>query len=144
MAIIKDYKFADGHVEDVECTEEFKREYEKMEKHDRYIDWRERQLNPIRIDAYDSNVFDIEDPVNRNPEEICLEREQEEFLEQQEQQRRALPMLNCLTEYQKRVAIMYYIEKMPQAEIAKAEGVSKKAISKLMQKIQKKVVKYFA
>ena len=141
MAIIKDYEFADGHMENIEVTDEFAYKYEKMEKREKYINWRERQLHPIHIDALDPEQQDAEDPVHRNPEELILRQEREEVLNRLEERRRELPILNCLTDYQKRVAIKHYIEHKSQVQIAKEEGVDKSAINRLMKKIQGKIAK---
>lgn len=138
MATIKDYKFADGHVEDVECTEEFKRKYEKMLKKQKYSNWRERQLQPLYIDGVNVEEEDIADPVNRSPEEIFIEQEKEAAIFNWEETQSEL-LFEGLTEYQSRVAFKYYTERKSQSEIAKEEGVNKGSICKIIKKIQKKI-----
>lgn len=138
MATIK-YKMADGQVVDIEVTKEFKREYEKMEKKEDYVNWRERQLNPIYIDGINLEEEDIADPINCNPEEIYIGQEEESTMSNWENVKNELFFTDDLTEYQSRVAFKYYTERKSQTEIAKEEGVNRSSISKIIKKIQKKM-----
>lgn len=133
MAIIKDYLFADGHVEDIEVTEDFKREYEKIDeefnRNEKRAHRRMRRGKIVSLEKLLEQEYDFEDTINRNPEELYFE-----SLEIQ------LPMTSCLTEYQKRVAIKFFIEHKNLPEIAVEEKVSKQSISRLLEKIRKKIV----
>jgi RNA polymerase sigma factor (sigma-70 family) len=46
-----------------------------------------------------------------------------------------------LTDYQRKIAVEYYINNKTQTQIAKELGVTRMAVSYIMQKVQKKVVK---
>ena len=76
--------------------------------------------------------WDIPDPVNRDPLELLIEREQPE-----------LPLFTDLTEYQRRVAVKFFVENKTHEQIAREEGVSQPAVTKLIKKIQKKIINAF-
>lgn len=140
MATIKDYLFADGHTEDIEATEEVAREYEKTKKRQKYINWRERQLNPIYIGGLNLEEEDIADPINRNPEEILIGQEDESIMLGWEERKNELAFLD-LTDTQRHIAVKYYIKRKSQSEIAKEEGLNRSSISKIIKRIQKIIVK---
>jgi DNA-directed RNA polymerase specialized sigma subunit len=130
------YRFADGHVEDVEVTEEFAVNYAKFEKEEQHRRWREnkRKARDVSLEAFTAKGGDIADPVNRNPLELIIE---------QEDENPDLPLFTGLTEYQRRVAVKYFVEHKPQEQIAHEEKVSQQAISNLIKKIEKKVISTF-
>jgi hypothetical protein len=134
MATIK-YTFADGHAEDVEVTEAFAAKYAKLERSEQRRIWREekRQQREVSLERLAELDWDAPDPVNRDPQEMYAERECPR-----------LPLFVGLTEYQQRVAVKFFVEHKTHERIAGEENVSKQAITKLIGKIQKKVINTFA
>lgn len=131
MATIK-YKFTDGHIEDVEVTDEFAEKYAEFEKEERRRVWREkkRARREVSLEQRMAKGWDIADPINRDPLELFIEKERTE-----------LPLFTGLTEYQLRVAEKYFVEHKTHRQIAEEEGVSHPAITKLIAKIQKKIIR---
>lgn len=137
MAIIKDYPFADGHTEDIEVTEEFAREYEKIgeefNRNEKQAHRRMRRGKLVSLEKLLKQEYDFEDPINCDPEELYIE-----------SMEIRLPMLSCLTEYQKRVAFKFFVEHKTKTEIAKEESVGDTAIRNIIQKVIKKILNNYA
>jgi prepilin-type processing-associated H-X9-DG protein len=134
MATIN-YTFADGHTEAIEVTEDFAENYAVFEIEEQRRVWREqrRKRREVSLEQLMSCGWDIADPVNRDPQEMYIG-----------QERPVLPLFIGLTEYQRRVAVKFFVEHKTHGQIAREEKVSKQAIAKLIKKIQGKVVGAFA
>lgn len=132
MATVK-YPFADG-LKDVECTEEFAAKYAEFEQNEQRRVWREQRQKrrEVSLERLMAMGMDFPDPVNRDPLELLIENEQPE-----------LPLFTDLTEYQRRVAVKFFVENKTHEQIAREEGVSQPAITKLIKKIQAKVIGTF-
>jgi DNA-directed RNA polymerase specialized sigma subunit len=128
------YQFADGHCEDIEVTEEFAKNYAEFAKDEQRRIWREnkRKKREVSLERLMSSGWDVPDPVNRDPQEMYIE-----------QERPVLPHFIGLTEYQRRVAVKYFVEHRTHEQIAREEKVSQQAITKLIHKIQTKIVAAF-
>ncbi|GHU97999.1 hypothetical protein FACS1894211_00980 [Clostridia bacterium] len=150
------YKFADGHVEAIEVTEEFWREYAAMLREERRIERKETRRH-LSLDM----LMEAEERQNKqgglenqslkknldtfslvsselDPLEVLIRREEENNK----------PLVKALslglTEYQKKIAVEYYINNKTQTQIAKEFGISRPAVSQLLKKVQKRVLKKFA
>jgi len=133
MATIN-YKMADGHVEKIEVDDEFAAKYAEFEQDERRRIWREnkRKKREVSLERLMASGWDIPDPVNRDPLELLIEREQPQ-----------LPLFTGLTEYQRRVAVKFFVEHKTHKQIAKEEKVARPVITKLIHKIQKKIIRAF-
>lgn len=133
MKTIK-YKMADGAIEEIEVSDDFAEKYAEFEQEEQRRVWREqrRKRREVSLERLMASGWDIPDPVNRDPLELLIERERPE-----------LPLFTGLTEYQRRVAVKFYVEHKTHEQIAAEEGVSHQAITKLIKKIQSKVITAF-
>ena len=109
MAKIK-YVFTDGHSEEVEVTEEFKREYEFLLVREQALHWKEmkqkewaglRCVKNLSLEKFGEDSYDLpaEEP---DPLETLVAKE-----ERREQYQK---ILSCLTEKQRQVYILFYIK----------------------------------
>ncbi|MDR1093724.1 MAG: hypothetical protein LBL66_06210 [Clostridiales bacterium] len=128
MATIK-YKMADGRVEEIEVTDEFAAKYAEFEQEEQRRVWREqrRKRREVSLERLMASGWDIADPVNRDPLELLIEQESPR-----------LPLFTDLTDYQRRVAVKFFVEHRTHGQIAREEGVSQQAISKLIKKSKTK------
>jgi DNA-directed RNA polymerase specialized sigma subunit len=133
MATIK-YKMADGRVEEIEVTDEFAAKYAEFEQEEQRREWREekRRKREVSLDGLAASGKEIADPINRDPLELLIEREEPD-----------LPLFTGLTEYQRRVAAKFFVEHKTHRQIAREEGVSHQTITRLIGKIQEKVIGTF-
>lgn len=88
----------------------------------------------MSLDGLAVSGKDIPDPENRDPLELLIEREEENI---------ALPLFTDLTDYQRRVAVKFFVEHKSQTTISKEEGVSRMSICRIISKVQKKVIVSF-
>lgn len=109
MAKIK-YVFADGHSEEVEVTEEFKREYEFLLVREQALHWKEmkqkeragfRCVKNLSLEKFGEDGYDLptEEP---DPLETLVAKE-----ERREQYQK---ILSCLTKKQRQVYILFHIK----------------------------------
>lgn len=108
MAKIK-YVFADGHSEEVEVTEEFKREYEFLLVREQALHWKEikqkeraglRCVKNLSLEKFGEDGYDLLAEVP-DPLETLIAKE-----ERREQYQK---ILSCLTEKQRQVYILFHI-----------------------------------
>ncbi len=111
MAIIL-YRFADGHTEEIEVTEEFARQYAEMEHKDALIERKETRRHQS-LDKSLEHGFDIADP----HENIA---EQAERRELSEEIRKAL---HKLTDKQRTVFLMYVEDELNYRETGERLGL---------------------
>jgi len=154
MATIKNYPFADGRFEDIEVTEEFKRGYDKMladekrlerketRRHlslDMLMEEEERYNNQGGLENRQLNrgnaMFSIISP-ELDPLEILIQREEEANKPIVKDLAASLD----LTDYQKEVAVEYYINNKTQTRIAKELGVTRMNICKIIAKVRERVI----
>jgi DNA-directed RNA polymerase specialized sigma subunit len=128
------YRTAGGHTEKIEVTDEFAARYAEIEKEERRREWRDgkRKKREVSLEELAVSGRDIADPINRDPMELFMERDEPE-----------LPLFTGLTEYQRRVAVRFFVEHKSQAEIAKEEGVSRMSICRIINKAQEKIIGAF-
>ena len=154
MKTIK-YKMADGSVEEIEVTDEFATEYAKLCVEERRV-YRKETRRHISLDM----LMEIEEQENLSGslEKKSLKRNQEtysyisnehdplEILLQQEQERNK-PLLKDfslgLTDYQRKIAVEYYANNKTHAQIATELGISRPIISKIIKKVQIRVINKF-
>ena len=133
MAIIK-YTFADGHTETVEVTEDFKREFERIERqfhgNDEKFRWRARKRETSLEKLREEVGLDIQDDAPAVDEQAIGA----DFIER---------FTSVLTESQREVFKKAYIENKPLRVVADELGVRLYAVQKHMEGIRKKFLKNF-
>lgn len=136
MSKIIKYPMYDGTLKDIEVTDKFAAEYADFVEKERRRVWRENWLKRrhVSLEARIAADWDVIDPNMQDPLDIIIEKEESQF---------EIPMFTNLTEYQQRVAHKYFVLHKTHDQIAKEEGVSRPVISKLILKIQKKIVGLF-
>ncbi len=106
------YRFADGHSEEVEATEEFAAEYAEMEHKDALIERKETRRHQS-LDKSLEHGFDIADPHENIAEQV-------ERRELSEEIRKAL---HKLTDKQRTVFLMYVEDGLNYREIGERLGL---------------------
>ena len=141
MAIIN-YKFADGHCEEIEVTEDFKREYEKIDAQERSQIRKELQqkyragMRCCKDLSLEKMCDDGFDPTanNPNPLEILIDKEQRENTYKQ--------FLTLLTSKQQEVYALY-LQGFTQTEIAGKLCLAISSVNERLQNAQKRILEYF-
>lgn len=127
MAIIH-YEFADGHFEDVECTEEFKREYEFMLVREKALYWKEmkqkeraglRCVPDYSLDKYHEDGYDLPGPLPDPLDELIWQEERDEYYRR---------LLAPLTDNQREVYILHHIKGYRKVKIAAILHISEMAV----------------
>lgn len=139
MATIR-YEFADGHYEDVECTEEFAERFNEVEKDCKREEWRNQWRQRKRLSSLEGmreSGCQFRD-VSPTPEELLIE--SEERRKMHAVLKKALP---SLSPEQRLLIQKIYIENKSLKEIAESEGVTYQAIQNRHTKILRKLRKFF-
>ena len=133
MATIR-YTFADGHSEAMEVTEEFKREYERIERqshsNDEKFRWRARKRETSLEKLREDVGLDIPDETPAIDEQAI----DADFIER---------FTSVLTETQKEVFKKAYIENKPIRQISREMDMRLSTVQKHISLIQKKFLKNF-
>ena len=132
MTVIS-YPYDDGFIE-IEVDDEFAEKYARLEEEEDLREKRDkhRKKREHSLEWYRAMGWDCPDYKSKTPEEIYIGKE-----EREEKENRFIG----LTDYQRRVAVKFFIEHRSQADIAREEKVSRMSICRLIAKIQKKVIK---
>lgn len=101
------YQFSDGHFEEIECTEEFKREYEFLLVQERALHWKEMQqkyragmrcTKDFSLEKFAEDGYELSSPLP-DPLESLIERE--------DKQEYYNKLLRHLTDKQREVYILH-------------------------------------
>ncbi len=154
MVLIK-YAIAGGRVKEVEVKEEFKREYEKMQKNERRIERKEtrRHLSLEMLmeqeERQNTQGYWENQSFKRNQETYSLvssELDPLEILIQREEAEKA-PVMKALslglTEYQQKIAVQFYINNKTHTQIAEEFKITRQGVGNVIKKVQKKVLDSF-
>lgn len=133
MATIK-YTFADGHTEEVEVSEEFKFEYERIEqqsrRNDEKFDWRARKKETSFEKLHEDVGLDIPDTEKPIDEQVI----DSDFI---------LRFTELLTDRQKEIFRKVYKENKPLRMVSKELNIRLHAVQKHLAGIHKKFLKNF-
>ena len=133
MATIR-YTFADGHTEEVEVSEEFKREYERIERqshsNDEKFRWRARKRETSLEKLREEAGLDIPDDAPAADEQAIGA----DFIER---------FTSVLTEPQREVFKKAYIENKSVRQISRELDMCLSTVQKHVALIQKKFLKNF-
>jgi hypothetical protein len=125
------YRFSDGHCEDIEVTQGFAAKYAEFAQAEKRRFWREskRKRHEVSLEKLTETGWDTPDPINCDPQDRDATPPEP-----------ASPQFIGLTEYQRRVAFKFFIKHETHEQIAREEKVSRQAITSLIRKIQNKVI----
>ena len=138
MAIIQ-YQFADGHYEDIEVTEEFKKEYEFLLIREKAQHWKEmkqkeraglRCVKDLSLNKFSEDGYDLPSEKNVPLEAIIQKEERSENLKK---------LISVLTEKQKQVYILK-LKGFTQTEIATYLHIAVSSVNERLQNAQKRIL----
>lgn len=142
MATIQ-YQFADGHYEEIEVTEEFKKEYEFLLVREKAQHWKEmkqkeraglRCVKDLSLDKFGEDGYDL--PSEKiDPLETLIAKE-----ERREQYKK---LLSCLTKKQRQVYILSKIKGYSKVQIAEILHIDESSVRERLYWAQKKISKIF-
>ena len=142
MATIK-YTFADGHSEDVEVTEEFKREYEFLLVREQALHWKEmkqkerarlRGVKDLSLDKFGEDGYDL--PAD-NPDPL------ERLIQKEERREYYRKILSCLTEKQRQAYILFHLKGYKKVQIAAMLHIDERSVRRRLDWAQKRIIKNF-
>ena len=142
MATIK-YTFADGHSEEVEVTEEFKREYEFLLVREQALHWKEmkqkerarlRCVKDLSLDKFGEDGYDL--PAD-NPDPL------ERLIQKEERREYYRKILSCLTEKQRQAYILFHLKGYKKVQIAAMLHIDERSVRRRLDWAQKRIIKNF-
>ena len=136
------YQFADGHFEDIEVTEEFKREYEFLEIQERAHYWKikkQKQRAGLEV-KYDLSLDRLCDDGQEPP--ACSLSPLDKLIEQEERKEYYHKLLAPLTNKQ-REAYILKLKGYKQVQIAKKLNLAVSSVNERLQNAQKRILDNF-
>ena len=125
------YRFADGHTEEVEVTDEFADQYAELEHNDKLIERKETRRHQS-LDKSMEHGFDVPD----------LRVDIQAEIEKNERDLRLHTAIAQLSRPQRELLEEIYYNGVSQSEIAKREGVGKTAINNRLARIIARLKKF--
>ncbi len=142
MATIN-YQFLDGHYEEIEVTEEFKREYEFLLVQERARYWKIKKQKQraglavkcdLSLDVMYENGIEPESATSDPLEALIEKEEQQEYYEK---------LLRPLTDKQREVYILHFIKGYSNLQIAVLLHIDESSVRERLFWAQKKISKIF-
>lgn len=142
MATIR-YTFADGHTEEVEVTEEFKREYEFLLVREQAPHWKEmkqkeraglRCVKNLFLDKFSEDGYDL--PV-AGPDPL------ERLIQKEERREYCRKILSCLSEKQRQAYILFHLKGYKKVQIAAVLHIDERSVRRRLEWAQKRILKNF-
>lgn len=142
MATIR-YTFADGHTEEVEVTEEFKREYEFLLVREQAPHWKEmkqkeraglRCVKNLSLDKFSEDGYDL--PV-AGPDPL------ERLIQKEERREYCRKILSCLSEKQRQAYILFHLKGYKKVQIAAVLHIDERSVRWRLEWAQKRILKNF-
>mgnify|MGYP000241087610 FL=1 len=142
MATIR-YTFADGHTEEVEVTEEFKREYEFLLVREQAPHWKEmkqkeraglRCVKNLSLDKFSEDGYDL--PV-AGPDPL------ERLIQKKERREYCRKILSCLSEKQRQAYILFHLKGYKKVQIAAVLHIDERSVRRRLEWAQKRILKNF-
>lgn len=136
------YKFADGHVEDIKVSEEFKREYELLLVQEQAQKWKikkQRQRAELKSgrDVSLERLSEIGYEIKSDEPDPL-----ESLIEQEERRDYYAKLLHQLTDKQRSVYILK-LQGLTQTQIANKLGLTISSVNERLQNAQKRISNYF-
>lgn len=138
------YQFADGHFEEIEVTEEFKREYEFLLVQERALHWKEMQQKyragmrcsiDFSLDKFNEDGYELPTSAPDPLEALIAKEERLEYYDE---------LLRPLTDKQREVYILFHIKGYKKVQIAAILHICEKAVRKRLIAANKKISKHFS
>lgn len=142
MATIR-YTFADGHTEEVEVTEEFKREYEFLLVREQAPHWKEmkqkeraglRCVKNLSLDKFSEDGYDL--PV-AGPDPL------ERLIQKEERREYCRKILSCHSEKQRQAYILFHLKGYKKVQIAAVLHIDERSVRRRLEWAQKRILKNF-
>ena len=142
MATIRS-TFADGHTEEVEVTEEFKREYEFLLVREQAPHWKEmkqkeraglRCVKNLSLDKFSEDGYDL--PV-AGPDPL------ERLIQKEERREYCRKILSCLSEKQRQAYILFHLKGYKKVQIAAVLHIDERSVRRRLEWAQKRILKNF-
>lgn len=142
MATIR-YTFADGHTEEVEVTEEFKREYEFLLVREQAPHWKEmkqkeraglRCVKNLSLDKFSEDGYDL--PV-AGPDPL------ERLIQKEERREYCRKILSCLSEKQRQAYILFHLKGYKKVQIDAVLHIDERSVRRRLEWAQKRILKNF-
>lgn len=142
MATIR-YTFADGHTEEVEVTEEFKREYEFLLVREQAPHWKEmkqkeraglRCVKNLSLDKFSEDGYDL--PV-AGPDPL------ERLIQKEERREYCRKILSCLSEKQRQAYILFHLKGYKKVQIVAVLHIDERSVRRRLEWAQKRILKNF-
>lgn len=140
MATIN-YQFSDGHYEEIEVTEEFKREYEFLLVQERARYWKikkqkQRAGLAVKCDLsldvmYENGI----EPESAAPDPL------EALIEKEEQQEYYEKLLRPLTDKQREVYLLFHIKGYKKVQIAAMLHIDERTVRRRLEWAEKRISK---
>lgn len=137
------YQFADGLWEEIEVTEEFKREYEFLLIREKALHWKEmkqkerggfRCVKDLSLDKFGEDGYDL--PSDRlDPLESLIKKEDRKSYYRK--------LLSCLTEKQRKVYILFHMKGYKKVQIAAMLHIDERSVRRRLEWAQKRISKNF-
>lgn len=137
MATIN-YKFSDVHIGEIEVTEKFASEYEKIDREFNLNEQREKKRASRKLVSLERLIesgWDIVDPNAADSLEVLIEKDQNKIT--------LITLADFLTDRQKEVMTLYYEKGYTKVEIAKKLAISKNAVQHHLEDAAKKILRNF-
>ena len=134
------YKFADGHTEEIEVSEEFALQYELIDNQFRRNEERAEKRNKrkhVSLEYAMANGWDKIDENTPDPLEALI------YKEQSEEMTDIIALSDFLTNRQRQIMELYYHNGYSKAEIARLLGISQAAVNHHLGDAAKKILKKF-
>lgn len=137
------YQFSDGHYEEIEVTEEFKREYEFLLVQERALHWKEMQqkyragmrcTKDFSLDKFTEDGYELSSSVPDPLETLIEKEERREYYEK---------LLRPLTDKQREVYILHFIKGYSCLQIAALLHIDESSVRERIFWAQKKISKIF-
>lgn len=136
------YQFADGHFEDIEVTEEFKREYEFLLIREKAMYWKEmkqkeraglRCIRDYSLDKFSDDGYDLPSLIPNPLEKFLYKEERLEYYRK---------LLAPLTNKQREVYILK-LKGYKQIQIAQKLKLAVSSVNERLQNAQKRILENF-
>lgn len=140
------YKFADGHTEEIEVTDEIAAAFEQLEKYEKKVERKETRRH-VSLNVLLENGFDF--PIDNDDILDTIDKQEQEKLEWQEEQFRRhnvddkrKEIFSLLTYRQADAYFRHKYLYIKKTEIARYMGITEGAVRKLIKKAEATLREY--
>lgn len=137
------YQFSDGHYEEIEVTEEFKREYEFLIVQERARYWKEMQqkyragircTKDFSLEKFTEDGYELSSSAPAPLEALIEKEDRQEYYDK---------LLRTLTDKQREVYILYNLKGYSKVQIAALLNIDESSVRERLFWAQKRISKNF-